>query len=279
MEQILITGANGNVGQALLRHFAPGPDQRLFTAVRNDQPGTHERFFDFTDPATARAALRDIDVLFLLRPPQLSQVDRYFAPLIATARDQGVRHIVFLSVQGAEEQSFIPHAKIERLLRESGLDYTFLRPSYFMQNLTTTLREDIRQRNRIFLPAGTVPFLWIDADDIGRAAAVILRDSRVHAGQAYTLTGSEHIAFPAVAELLSQTLGRRIDYPAPGPLRFLWQRLRTGHPPGLTLVMLALHYLPRFQKPPAISPDLPRLTGQPARRLGEFIREHAAVWR
>ena len=278
MEQILITGANGNVGQALLRHFSPGPDQRLFTAVRNDRPGTHERFFDFTDPATARAALRDIDVLFLLRPPQISDVRRYIAPLLATAEERGVSHVVFLSVQGAENQSIIPHAKIEKLLRESGLHYTFIRPSYFMQNLTTTLRRDIREDDRIFLPAGEAPFLWVDVEDIGRAIAIVLRDHTAHRDRAYTITGSERIAFPRVAELLTQTLGREIRYVSPNLLRFVVDRLRRGQGLSYTLVMLALHYLPRFQSPPEISDDLRRLTGREPRRLADFIREHAAVW-
>ena len=103
--------------------------------------------------------------MFLLRPPQLTDD---FGDFIARAGRGGWRHIVFLSVQGAENNRFIPHHKTEQLLICSGLAYTLLRPAYFMQNFTTTLRADLVERHRIFLPAGRARFTLIDVDDISR---------------------------------------------------------------------------------------------------------------
>ena len=105
--------------------------------------------FNFADPASQDAALAGCDSVFLLRPPQLIND---FADFIARARRAGVRHIVFLSVQGAENNRFIPHHKTEQLLMKSGLAYTLLRPAYFMQNFTTTLRTDLIERHEIFCP-------------------------------------------------------------------------------------------------------------------------------
>jgi len=63
-----------------------------------------------------------------------------------------VNQVVFLSVQGAEKSKVIPHNRIESLIIEYGMEYIFLRPGYFMQNLTTTLLPDIIKRRQIFLP-------------------------------------------------------------------------------------------------------------------------------
>lgn len=90
-----------------------------------------------------------IDTIFLLRPPHLSDIDTYFKPLIFKIKDTNIKQIVFLSVQGAEKSKAIPHNKIERLINENELDFIFLRPSYFMQNLTTILIDDIKTKREI----------------------------------------------------------------------------------------------------------------------------------
>ena len=79
----------------------------------------------------------------MLRPPQISDVKKYFAPLVETAKKSSIKHIVFLSVQGVDNSKIIPHHKIEKSIVDSKIIYTFLRPAYFMQNFTTTLRNDL----------------------------------------------------------------------------------------------------------------------------------------
>ena len=92
-------------------------------------PGVQPIPFDFADPTSQDTALTGCDAVFLLRPPQLTDD---FSDFIARAGRAGVRHIVFLSVQGAKNNRFIPHHKTEQLLINSGLAYTMLRPAYFM---------------------------------------------------------------------------------------------------------------------------------------------------
>ncbi len=108
-----------------------------------------------------------VDIVFLLRPPQLADISKYFEPFVDAMLARKIRQIVFLSVQGVENQKGIPHHKIEKLILDKGLSYAFLRPSYFKQNLTSTLIHEIRTRNAIFIPAGKEKFTWVDAKDIG----------------------------------------------------------------------------------------------------------------
>ncbi len=118
-----------------------------------------------------------------MRPPQLSE--QAIIPVIDNAVLQGVQHIVFMSVQGAEQMPFIPHAKIEKHIQRRPISYTFLRPGYFMENLTGALKKDV-QTGTIYLPAGKARFAWTHGDDIALAAAKVMTQSHQHKGQAYT---------------------------------------------------------------------------------------------
>lgn len=275
----LITGATGNVGAAVLKHFPAGAERTVYRAThQKDTTDASQRWLDFGQPDSFATALQGIDVVFLLRPPQLADVKTYFAPFIAACQRSAIRQIVFLSVQGADEIAFIPHAKIEKLIRRSGIAYTFIRPSYFMQNLTTTLNDDIVRHHRLFLPAGQAPFLWVDVADIGRAIAVVLADHTRHQNRAYIITGDELLTFGQVSKLLSERIGYVVRFESPNPVRYYFTKRREGMASGLILVMILLHFVPRFQKPPPISSDFASLTGRPPNTLAHFIDQHKSDW-
>ena len=286
MQRILITGATGNVGRAVLAALPRRADLDIRAGVRDvnrgaaalaDYPGVQPVPFDFADPAGQEAALAGCDSVFLLRPPEITDD---FGDFIARAGRAGVRHIVFLSVQGAEHNRFIPHHKTEQLLIKSGLAYTLLRPAYFMQNFTTTLRPDLVARHRIFLPAGRARFAIIDVGDIGRVAALVLTEPGPrHHGQAYTLTAQYRLTFQQMADQLSAGLGRIIRYESPSPWRFFWTKKREGLAPGFVLIMLLLHYLPRFQAEPPVTATVAALLGQPPVEFPQFVAANQAALR
>lgn len=278
MTRMLITGATGNVGRAVLDNLLATPTLVINKASYNPSLKADERFFDFNDLPKSAASLDEIDVLFLLRPPQLADTKRYFAPLIASCQEKKVKHIVFLSVQGAGEHAIIPHAKIEKMIVESGIPYTFIRPSYFMQNLTGILQEDIRQKGMIFLPAGGAAFLWVDVLDIGKAIAVVLGNVTKHRNRIYTITGTQLLNFESVARQMSRILGKTIRYTSPNLLRFFRQKRKEGLPSAFIFVMMVLHVLPRFEKSPAISADFFQLTGQQPNSLENFIAANKDRW-
>lgn len=238
-------------------------------------PGVELVHFDFADAGTYAAALTGCDSLFLLRPPQVTDA---FGDLIAQAKQLGISHLVFLSVQGAENNRFIPHYKTEQLLRASGVGYTLLRPAYFMQNFTTTLRDDLVARHRIFLPAGRARFTLIDVRDIGEVAAVVLLEPGArHQGQAYALTAQYRLNFQQMADQLSTGLGRPIAYVSSSPWRFFWTKRREGVAPGFLLIMLLLHYLPRFSAEPPLSPAVLEILGRPPIEFKQFVADNKAA--
>jgi uncharacterized protein YbjT (DUF2867 family) len=282
MKRILITGATGNVGTAVIHSLcALDKTSEIIAAVRKPEraksrfslfPNVQYRRFDFEDPRSFQAAFADIDTLFLLRPPQISDVETYFRPLLQAAKEQGIEKIVFLSVQGAEKSTVIPHNKIERLIQSMHIAYIFVRPSYFMQNLTTTLRPEIIHHRTITLPSGKAKFNWIDVENIGEASAVLINSFDQFRNQALEITGTENRSFGEVAELMSQVIQTDIKFTSINPIRFYLRKKKEGLESGFALVMTILHFLPRLQKEPAISGNFQQLTGKSPTTLSVFLK-------
>ena len=256
MSNILITGATGNIGFEIIRFLTKiAPSNRIIAGVRNIEKAkiTFKDFsnlsythFDFEDFDTFDNALKGIDTVFLLRPPHISDIDTFFKPLILKFKENGINQVVFLSVQGAEKSSVIPHNKIERLLIENGLDFIFLRPSYFMQNLTTTLIGDIKTKREIILPAGKAKFNWIDIENIGEVGAILLDKFGDYKNKAIEITGLENESFEKVTELINKSIDNPIKYRNVNPFSFFWIKKREGMAKGMIIVMILLHFLPRF---------------------------------
>jgi len=276
---ILITGASGNVGVEVIRSLVRDfKGLRLVAGVRDlekDKKNLSEFdieycFLDFTKPKTFDAALENCRILFLLRPPQLADVS-IFKPFIATAKTKGVEHIVFLSVQGVEHSKRIPHHKIEQTIRESGIGWTFLRPAYFMQNFETTLKKELVERRRIFLPAGLTKFTLVDVRDVGQVAAAVLSSPEPHIGKAYDLTGPDSLTFGQMAKILSSILRRPIDFESPGLLQFIRYERSEKVPFGFIWMMILLHYFPRFKEEPQTTDWIKKITGKNPFSFNQYI--------
>ncbi|WP_029034146.1 NmrA family NAD(P)-binding protein [Salinimicrobium terrae] len=288
MSNILITGATGNIGSEVIRYlFEQNTQNRIIAGVRNidrakrifqKYPQLDYVPFDFEDPETFDNALTGIDRVFLLRPPHLSNVDKHFRPLINLMLKKGILEIVFLSVQGAEKSKVIPHNKMERLIIENGLNYIFLRPSYFMQNLTTTLLDDIQQKREIILPAGDAKFNWIDIDNIAEVGAIVLDNFQNYKNRILEITGKENLNFKEISSIMNNNLNHPISYRNVNPLKFFRVKKREGMPTGMILVMIMLHFLPRFQKEPPISNVYEQLTGRKPTKLEDFIEREKGLF-
>lgn len=280
MIKVLITGATGNVGIEVISALDKLDYQlEIYAGVRDTGFGNEKLLnykvktvkFDFTNSETFVSAFQNIDILFLLRPPQISDVNKYFAPLIEIIKQSSVKHIVFLSVQGVEKSKIIPHHKIEKLIVASKIPYTFLRPAYFMQNFTTTLHNDLVNKQRIYLPAGQAKFTIIDLEDIGAVTAKVLTEPQNHSNKSYDLTNNETLTFTEMAEKISNEIGKKINFISPNLFQFFCAKRKENLPSMLILVMIMLHYFPRFQKTPNTTEWVKIITGDEPKTFDEFV--------
>lgn len=282
--RILITGASGTIGRATLAALAGHPRRSAMDVIAAQHEATAplpqgaDRAvpFDFQRPETHGAALDGVDRVLLIRPPHLADAERDFGPFIAECAARNV-HVVFLSLQGAEKNRVVPHARIEALLDEAGVPRCFLRPSFFMQNLTAAHLAEIRDRDEIDIPAGAGRTAFIDARDIGDVAALALAEPD-RLGPAEELTGAEALTYAEVATILSDVLGRPIRYRRSSLSGFIARRVRQGDAFGYAAVMGAIYSVARLGRAGRLTDRVPVLLGRPPRAFRQFAQDHANLW-
>jgi uncharacterized protein YbjT (DUF2867 family) len=285
--RILVTGATGNVGREVVKCLV-GRDHHVIAAVMDDEDAARldpeigsqveTRRFLFGEDATYTPAFTGVEKLFLMRPPQIADVKHYLFPVIDRARSLGVEQIVFLSLLGAERNPVVPHHKVEAYLRAREAPFTFLRPSFYMQNLNTTHRAEIRDDDEICVPVGNAKTSFIDVRDIGAVAAKTLTEPG-HVGKAYALTGGEALDYYEVAELFTEVLGRTITYTDPSILAFIRRRRALGTPWKFVMVMVGLYTATRLGTADRVTGTVARFLGRPPLSLRQYIEDYAEVWR
>jgi uncharacterized protein YbjT (DUF2867 family) len=278
---ILVTGATGNTGAEVLLALKRR-NQPVVAAIRKPEDaaklesGQAYTIFDINEPDTFPAALQGIEKVYLMRPPANAD-SHVFETFVQAAQQAGIKHIVYLSVLGAERNPVIPHHGIEKIILNSGIPYTFLRPSYFMQNLSTTHRDDIRLHDQIFVPAGKGKTSFIDIRDIAEVAVLAFTQPG-HLTKAYELTGSEALDYYQVANLFTQALGRKVEYTRPTIFKFYREMNKRGVQGGFTLVMIALYTVASLGMAAKITTEVETLLGRKPITFRQFIEDNKTCW-
>jgi uncharacterized protein YbjT (DUF2867 family) len=161
------------------------------------------------------SALQGCEAFFSLTPLVENMVEAGIKAIEA-AKAAGVRKIVRSSAQGAGPEAAIQlgrmHYAVEKAVEDSGISFTVLRPTNFMQNyLNFGTPQTIQGQGAFYAPLGDAKLSPIDTRDISAVAAKVLIESG-HEGKRYELTGSESLSSAEIAELFSKALGRKISY-------------------------------------------------------------------
>src|ERR687890_547183 len=231
VDTILVTGATGTVGSEVIKQLISSPHTSNFNvraAVRSlgEEQESGKRLLaerrvkpvqiDYNKPDTIEEAFKDIDRLFLLTPFQSNMVE-LSANLVSVAKKTGVvKHIVKLSVMGADADPGITggrlHRQAEKIIEESGISYTFLRPNFFMQNFINFFSQTIKEQGAFYVPAGDGKVSFVDVRDIAGVAVQALLNESKHGRKAYNITDPNAISYAQAAEILSNEIGRKIKY-------------------------------------------------------------------
>jgi uncharacterized protein YbjT (DUF2867 family) len=199
---ILVLGGTGKTGRRVVERLTA---RAVPTRVgsRSAQPP-----FDWHDQATWAPSLQGVGAVYITYYPDLAMPGAPEAVRAFTdvAIDRGVRRHVLLSGRGEEEAQ-----RAERLVQESGADWTIVRCAWFMQNFSEDYLVEPVRSGEVALPGGDKAEPFVDVDDIAEVAVAALTDDR-HIGELYELTGPRLLTFgEAVAEIAKAT-GRHISY-------------------------------------------------------------------
>jgi len=189
-----------------------------------------------------------------------------------------VEHVVLLSLQGAETNRLVPHATLEAWAWASGLAWTFVRPSFFMQNLLSSHRAEIRDTDEVVVPAGRGATAFVDTQDVAAVAVAALLDQAGHAGRAWTPTGPAALTYDQVAAVLSAELDRPIRYRRPGLPRYVRHARSGGMPWAMVAVTSAIYTVARMDRAAGLTDDVALVTGRPPTGLAAFVHREREAW-
>jgi uncharacterized protein YbjT (DUF2867 family) len=232
---------------------------------------------DFRDRATWGPALLGVDLVFLLRPPPLGDMRTTLIPFIDEAYRAGVRHILFLSVLGAERMKWVPHRAVELHLMKRGGAWTVLRPGFFSQNLEDAYLRDVLEDRRLYVPAGAGKVAFLDVRDVGACAAHVFANPTAFAERSLALSGPEALTFERVAQLMSEVLGREIRYEAATLAGYVWHlKVRRKLPAMQVLVQTILHRGLRSGDAEVVESTVQELLGRPALAVRDYLERSRA---
>lgn len=200
--EILVLQPNGRTGRRIVPRLL-AHDVSVRGASRSSTPP-----FDWGQPRTWHAALAGADAAYVVYSPDIAFPGA--ADSIGSFTDMavrcGVRRLVLLSGRGEHEAE-----RAERLLRDSGADWTIVRAAWFTQNFSEGFLLDAVLGGVIAMPAGDVPEPFVDVDDIADVVVAALTDDR-HVGRLYEVTGPRLLTFADTAREIAEATGREIRY-------------------------------------------------------------------
>lgn len=269
-ETILILGATGKTGRRIVQRLeAVGRPVRL--GSRGANPA-----FDWDDRSTWAAALDGIHAVYIAFQPDLAVPGALetIQAFTAQAVDSGVRKLVLLSGRGEIEAE-----QAERVVQNSGVDWTILRASWFAQNFSEAHFLDPILQGEFVLPVGNIAEPFIDAEDIAEIAVAALTQPG-HANQLYELTGPRALTFAQAVEEIARETHRDIHFatvPADDYRRALEQE---ELPADVIDLVLYLFTTVLDGRNTPVADGVLRALGRPARDFSDYVRRTAAtgIW-
>jgi len=284
-QRILITGATGTVGGALLRRLATAHREgTVIVSAGARSAAKRERLaalgvaavhLDYEDAVSVRAAVADTDRLFLVTGYSVDML-MHSKTVLDAAHRAGVEHVVHLGAAGSDEQPYAHlawHAYVERYIEALGFGYTHLQPRTYMHNVLRVVRPGSTVLRQFF---GNARVAWIDTDDIAAVAEAALLEPSAHRGATYHLA-EEILAMNEVAATIATVTGIPFTYEPRDPADLPALLLKSGMEPVYAASLaqaIGATALGENPAPAAVTDTVEKVTGRPGTRWVEFATRH-----
>jgi uncharacterized protein YbjT (DUF2867 family) len=287
---ILVTGATGTVGSEVLKQLSNDAlSYNIKAGVHSIENANKVQQYDrvkvvqldYDNMEGVESAFKDVDKLFLLTHPSSKTVE-HESNLVTEAKKSGIKHIVKQSIMradlGADVEAMRLHRQAEKLIIESAIPYTFLRPNEFMQGFINFQGTTIKSNNAFYVTAEDAKVSFVDARDIAAIAVKALVEGDKHYNKTYMVTGPEALSYHQAADKLSNATGRKIDYVNISEEETRDALKETGMDDWLINTILGLYTLYRNDHASEVLSAV-EVTGRKATTFVEFATDHADAFR
>ena len=264
---LLILGATGKTGRRIAQRLTLAELPVRFGSRQANPP------FDWEDRSTWEAALDGVHAVYISYQPDIAvpgavETVQAFTDL---AVKSGVDKLVLLSGRGEVEAE---HA--ERVIQNSGIDWTILRCSWFSQNFSEAHFLEPILQGELALPVGNIAEPFVDVEDIVEIAVQALTQPG-HSGQLYELTGPRALTFADAVDEIAQATGRNIRFVAVPPAIYREALEQEQLPAELNDLVLYLFTTVLDGRNTPLADGVQRALGRPARDFGDYVRRTAAT--
>jgi uncharacterized protein YbjT (DUF2867 family) len=280
MARVLVTGATGRVGRAVVGDLVEAGIPVRALARRPSAAGLPAGVEvvagDLTVPESLDAALQGVSAVFLVwtAPPVT-------APAVVERIAAHTRRVVFLSSPHRTPHPFfqqpnrlaVMHADIERLIAAAGLESTFVRPGMFASNTLLWWGDAIRNGAPVRWAYGAAETAPIDDRDIASVSARALYQDG-HAGADYVITGPEPLTQAEQVNIIGAAVGRQIRFEELSPAEF--RREMADRFPAPAVEMLLAAWAAALGRPAFVTSTVAEISGSPARTFRQWAGDHAA---
>jgi NAD(P)H dehydrogenase (quinone) len=289
-QTLLVTGAAGKLGQSVIAHLLGTqkiPAARIVAATRDPgklaslaAKGVGVRKADFDDSASLGAALAGVDRMLLISTDALDRPGRRLAQhqaAIAAAKKAGVKHVVYTSMPNPDGSlvTFAPdHLGTEQALAASGLGWTILRNSWYMENLLMSLPGALAA-GKWLTSTGNGKIAHVSRDDCARAAAAALASDST-ANACYDITGPQKLTTAEIAALASEVFAKPLEVVQITDEEISENLQAHGVPAVFVPTLVSFEANTRAGKFDLLSNAVEKLTGKPPQRLRDFLMANKA---
>ena len=282
MGTTFVIGGTGKVGREVVAQLL-ARGERVRAGTRNPAAaklpqGASAMQLDLEREEDLRKALAGADRLFVLVPEDYLEPDRFVAKVVKECRTAGIETIVLMTAMGVQ-YSDNPFSRAERIVSDSGLRHTFVRPNWFMQNFSVgSFAKSIRETGHIYLPAADAKVSFVDTRDIGAVAAASLTEG-THAGKGYTVTGGRAMTHTEAADIISKACGKSVTYTSISDDDFRAYLAKAGMPEPALEAYVALFRPLREGAFEPVSADVSMILHRPPITFEQHAQEFADCWR
>ncbi|KAF4616948.1 hypothetical protein D9613_008545 [Agrocybe pediades] len=279
----LITGGTGKTGGSLARllHAANRPFVVATRTGKASDPAFKAITFDWFNPSTFENAFKDdivpsVDRVYLVPPGGVLDMLKYVGPFVDFAITKGVKRFVLLT--STQTRPGTPAlGEIYQYLLDKGVDYTVLKPTWFMQNFGTNFLGSIREKNEVFSATGEGKIAWISSEDIAQAAFDALTAEK-SPNTEWLLLGPELHSYDEAAEILSSVIGRKITHKKNTPQEQKEKYQSIGVPPELARILTFLEGLVKEGKEAAFVDEPAERKYVGKQTLEQYFRANRDLW-